>query len=52
MLAIYSSKCEAPCLHIRAGLPGNEILFHIVPFDPAYKGLTGHLLAKFSERTS
>jgi hypothetical protein len=28
----------------RAGLPGNEISFFIVPLDPAYKaGLTGHL---------
>jgi hypothetical protein len=27
----------------RAGLPGNEISFFIVPLDPAYKaGLTGH----------
>jgi hypothetical protein len=28
----------------RAGLPGNEISFLIVPLDPAYKaGLAGHL---------
>ena len=28
----------------RAGLPENEILFFIVPLDPAYKaGLAGHL---------
>jgi hypothetical protein len=28
----------------RAGLPGNEISFFIVPLDPAYKaGLAGHL---------
>jgi hypothetical protein len=28
----------------RAGFPGNEISFFIVPLDPAYKaGLTGHL---------
>jgi hypothetical protein len=31
----------------RAGLPGNEILFFIVPLDPAYKaGLAGHLPVK------
>jgi hypothetical protein len=31
----------------RAGLPGNEISFLIVPLDPAYKaGLAGHLPAK------
>jgi hypothetical protein len=31
----------------RAGLPGNEISFFIVPLDPAYKaGLAGHLPAK------
>jgi len=31
----------------RAGLPGNEISFPIVPLDPAYKaGLAGHLPAK------
>jgi hypothetical protein len=30
----------------RAGLPGNEISFLIVPLDPAYKaGLAGHLPA-------
>jgi hypothetical protein len=30
----------------RAGLPGNEISFFIVPLDPAYKaGLAGHLPA-------
>ncbi len=31
----------------RAGLPGNEISFLIVPLDPAYKaGFAGHLPAK------
>jgi hypothetical protein len=31
----------------RAGLPGKEISFLIVPLDPAYKaGLAGHLPAK------
>jgi hypothetical protein len=31
----------------RAGLPGNEISFLIVPLDPPYKaGLAGHLPAK------
>jgi hypothetical protein len=31
----------------RAGLPGNEISFLIVPLDPAYKvGLAGHLPVK------
>ena len=31
----------------RAGLPGNEILFLIVPLDPAYTvGLAGHLPVK------
>ena len=32
----------------RAGLPGNEISFLIVPLDPAYKaGLAGHLPATY-----
>ncbi len=31
----------------RAGLPGIELLFYIVPLDPAYKvGLAGHLPVK------
>ena len=31
----------------RAGLPGDEISFFIVPLDPAYKaGLAGHLPVK------
>jgi len=31
----------------RAGLPGNEISFLIVPLDPAYEaGLAGHLPVK------
>jgi len=31
----------------RTGLPGNELSFHIVPLDPAYKaGLAGHLPVK------
>jgi len=34
----------------RAGLPGNEISFLIVPLDPTYKaGLAGHLPAKYPE---
>jgi len=34
----------------RAGLPGNEISFFIVPFDPAYKaGLAGHLPVKHED---
>jgi hypothetical protein len=41
-------RCEVrQCVKLpanRAGLPGNEISFLIVPLDPAYKaGLTGHL---------
>jgi hypothetical protein len=33
----------------RAGLPGNEISFLIVPLDPAYKaGLAGHLPVNIS----
>jgi len=40
-----STKVKLPA-H-RAGLPGNEISFLIVPFDPAYKaGLAGHLPVK------
>jgi len=31
----------------RAGLPGNEISFHIMPFSPPIKvGLAGHLPVK------
>jgi hypothetical protein len=33
--------------HHRAGLPGNEISFFVVPLDQAYKaGLAGHLPVK------
>jgi hypothetical protein len=34
----------------RAGVPGNEISFFIVPLDPTYKaGLAGHLPAEYPE---
>ena len=37
----------------RAGLPGNEILFLIVPLDPAYKmGLAGYLPVKYLVRNT
>jgi 23S rRNA (uracil1939-C5)-methyltransferase len=35
----------------RAGLPGNDSLFHIVPLDPAYPAIggTGHVPAKLNQ---
>jgi hypothetical protein len=47
-VGLKPSKVKLPA-H-RTGLPGNEILFHIVPLDPAYKaGLTGHLPANYPD---
>jgi len=41
----YKERVKLPA-HM-AGLPGREMSFLIVPFDPAYKaGLTGHLPVK------
>jgi len=43
----YESKVIVKLPAQRAGLPGNEISFLIVPLDPAYKaGVAGHLPAK------
>jgi len=37
----------------RAGLPGKEISFFIVPLEPAYKaGLAGHLPVKWHQKES
>ena len=45
MMPVLKSRCISVKLPAhRAGLPGNEISFSIVPLDPAYKaGLAGHL---------
>jgi hypothetical protein len=47
VLIITNTRVEVKLPAHRAGLPGNEISFFIVPLDSAYKaGLAGHVPVK------